>query len=175
MGCPSGIEAFGVPSWGGSRSGDCFCVAVVVYEHEDPLTRTASKWLRLHLLQTLSPITGPGADSKWLFQGLGVWVRCPYSSTCWAPKALPKGHARSLLVESNQQWVTASVGAGAEGIRHFPLWPGNANARPSVHPPWSLQLWRLNLESALPFWWLCLSASVCELTLLPCTWVGVGG
>lgn len=36
------VEALGL-FLSGAASGYCFCVAVLVCEHEDPLTRTASK------------------------------------------------------------------------------------------------------------------------------------
>lgn len=39
----------------------------------------------LHLLQTSSPISWPGADSQWRLQGLGIWATCPFFFSLLGP------------------------------------------------------------------------------------------
>lgn len=144
----------------GAGSGCCFCVAVSGCEHEDPLTRTAFRWLPLHLLQASSPSRAQGqADFA---KSLGCQVSGPYSFDMWGSNSLAEratGSPRSqsqtcystlLLLEQEQQRGLCVLPWKLQMLTLIPvpvLW-GNFSSDSLI------------LESALLFWWLCLDACV---------------
>lgn len=144
----------------GVGSGCCFCVAVSVCEHKDPLTRTAFRWLSLHLLETSSPSREQGQTDFAEF--LRCQVSCPSSFDMLGSNGLAEratGNPRS----QSQICCSALLLLERKQPRGFCVFPWNLQMLTLILVPilcgnFSSDI--LILESALLFWWLCLDACV---------------
>lgn len=151
----------------------CFCVAVVCGNMKTLLPELPPAALFAPAVNIdTRPITWAGAHSDFS-KVLGLWVSHPDSFNLLGSET-PAESAIHLIVQRVRSAAVSYClhGGRSKGCPHFSLSPGGAHSGPHGHPlcgPFGFG--SLILESESLFWWLCLEASVCELTLLPRTWV----
>lgn len=116
----------------GAGAGCCFCVAVSVCAHKDPLTRTAFRCLSLHLLEAWSPPRAQGQAGFATF--LRCQLGCPSSfdtlgSNSLAERATDNPRSQSQICHSTLLLLERKQQRGF----CFSLGPAHANAHSCAH------------------------------------------